>query len=55
VKYKCKETEKVTLPLPKACLQQLHVQLHVSLFLLLPNKNSNQNQQRIPVEHVRES
>jgi len=25
-----------------------------SLFLL-PNKNSNQNQQRIPLEHVRES
>jgi hypothetical protein len=51
MKYKYKEREKVTLPLLKVCLQQLHV----SLFLLFPNKNSNHNQQRIPLEHVRES
>jgi hypothetical protein len=53
VKYKCKEREKVTLPLPKVYLQQLHVQLYVSFFLI-PNENSNQNQERIPLEHARE-
>jgi hypothetical protein len=34
--------EKVTLPFLKSCLQQLHVQVHVALPFLLPNRNLNQ-------------
>ena len=34
--------EKVTLPLPKSYLQQLHVQVHGAIPFLLPNRNLNQ-------------
>jgi hypothetical protein len=41
--------EKVTLPLPKSCLQQLHVQVHVAFPFLLPNRNLNQTSRECPV------
>jgi hypothetical protein len=36
----------------QSCLQQLHVQLHISLLFLLPNRNLNQTSKECPFKRV---